>query len=91
MHHKYLILSDGLKFEPTGALVSESDGLRDLKKIVQSSSQMLADGGYLFVEHGYDQSDMVVSFFNNFNFSCIRKYKDLNDDDRVCSGKLERC
>ena len=85
------IFSDGLKFEPTGALVSESDGLRDLKKIVQSSPQMLADGGYLFVEHGYDQSDMVVSFFNNFNFSCIRKYKDLNDDDRVCSGKLERC
>ena len=85
------IFSDGLKFEPTRALVSESDGLRDLKKIVQSSSQMLADGGYLFVEHGYDQSDMVVSFFNNFNFSCIRKYKDLNDDDRVCSGKLERC
>ena len=85
------IFSDGLKFEPIGALVSESDGLKDLKKIVESSSQMLVDDGYLFVEHGYDQSDMVFSFFNDFNFSCIRKYKDLNDDDRVCSGKLRRC
>ena len=85
------VFSDGLKFEPIGALVSESDGLKDLKKIVESSSQMLVDNGYLFVEHGYDQSDMVFSFFNDFNFSCIRKYKDLNDDDRVCSGKLRRC
>lgn len=85
------VFSDGLKFEPIGALVSESDGLKDLKKIVESSSQMLVDDGYLFVEHGYDQSDMVFSFFNDFNFSCIRKYKDLNDDDRVCSGKLRRC
>ena len=85
------IFSDGLKFEPIGALVSGSDGLKDLKKIVESSSQMLVDDGYLFVEHGYDQSDMVFSFFNDFNFSCIRKYKDLNDDDRVCSGKLRRC
>ena len=85
------VFSDGLKFEPIGALVSESDGLKDLKKIVESSSQMLVDDGYLFLEHGYDQSDMVFSFFNDFNFSCIRKYKDLNDDDRVCSGKLRRC
>tara|TARA_Y100000766_G_scaffold161529_1_gene138711 strand:+ start:1559 stop:2401 length:843 start_codon:yes stop_codon:yes gene_type:complete len=85
------VFSDGLKFEPIGALVSELDGLKDLKKIVESSSQMLVDDGYLFLEHGYDQSDMVFSFFNDFNFSCIRKYKDLNDDDRVCSGKLERC
>ena len=85
------VFSDGLKFEPIGALVSELDGLKDLKKIVESSSQMLVDNGYLFVEHGYDQSDMVFSFFNDFNFSCIRKYKDLNDDDRVCSGKLRRC
>ena len=85
------VFSDGLKFEPIGAIVSELDGLKDLKKIVESSSQMLVDNGYLFVEHGYDQSDMVFSFFNDFNFSCIRKYKDLNDDDRVCSGKLRRC
>ena len=85
------VFSDGLKFEPIGALVSELDGLKDLKKIVESSSQMLVDDGYLFLEHGYDQSDMVFSFFNDFNFSCIRKYKDLNDDDRVCSGKLRRC
>ena len=85
------VFSDGLKFEPIGALVSELDGLKDLKKIVELSSKMLVDDGYLFLEHGYDQSDMVFSFFNDFNFSCIRKYKDLNDDDRVCSGKLRRC
>ena len=85
------ILSDGIKFEPLKALVSELDGLKDLENIIEASSQILADDGYLFVEHGYDQSDRVVSFFNKFNFSDVRQYKDLNDDDRVCSGKLKRC
>ena len=51
---------------------------------------MLRNSGYLFLEHGYDQSDKVVSMFENYNFSQIRTFKDLNDDDRVCSGKLNK-
>ena len=85
------VLSDGLKYEPIEALVSDSAGLQDIKNIVKESSEILNNTGYLFIEHGYDQSDDVVSIFENYGFSQIRTFKDLNGDDRVCSGKLNRC
>ena len=85
------VFSDGLKYEPIEALVSDSAGLQDIKNIVKESSEILNNTGYLFIEHGYDQSDDVVSIFENYGFSQIRTFKDLNGDDRVCSGKLNRC
>ena len=84
-------LSDGLKFEPIEALVSDCGGFKDIEQIVKESSKSLKNSGYLFLEHGYDQSDQVVSIFENNDFSQIRTFKDLNGDDRVCSGKLNKC
>ena len=84
------VLSDGLKFEPIEALVSDCEGFKDIEQIIKESSKRLRNSGYLFLEHGYDQSDKVVSMFENYNFSQIRTFKDLNDDDRVCSGKLNK-
>lgn len=85
------VLSDGLKFEPIEALVSDSEGFKDIEQIVKESCKSLNNSGYLFLEHGYDQSDQVVSIFENNDFSQIRTFKDLNGDDRVCSGKLNKC
>ena len=85
------VLSDGLKFEPIEALVSDSEGFKDIEQIVKESCKSLNNSGYLFLEHGYDQSDEVISIFENYDFSQIRTFKDLNGDDRVCSGKLNKC
>ena len=85
------VLSDGLKFEPIEALVSDCEGFKDIEQIVKESCKSLNNSGYLFLEHGYDQADQVVSIFENYDFSQIRTFKDLNGDDRVCSGKLNRC
>lgn len=85
------VLSDGLKFEPIEALVSDCEGFKDIEQIVKESCKSLNNSGYLFLEHGYDQADQVVSIFENYDFSQIRTYKDLNGDDRVCSGKLNKC
>ena len=85
------VYSDGLKFEPKKALISESGGLYDIEQIVREASEILNNIGYLFIEHGYDQSDLVVSIFETYGFSQIRTFKDLNGDDRVCLGKLNRC
>ena len=85
------VLSDGLKFEPIEALVSDCEGFKDIEQIVKESSKTLNNSGYLFLEHGYDQSDEVISIFENYDFSQIRTFKDLNGDDRVCSGKLNKC
>mgnify|MGYP001326856342 FL=1 len=85
------VYSDGLKFEPKQALISDSGGLHDIERIVKETSEILNNTGYLFIEHGYDQSDFVVSIFETCGFSQIRTFKDLNGDDRVCLGKLNRC
>ena len=85
------VYSDGLKFEPKQALISDSEGLYDIERIVKETSEILKNAGYLFIEHGYDQSDLVVSIFERCGFSQIRTFKDLNGDDRVCLGKLNRC
>lgn len=85
------VLSDGLKFEPIEALVSDREGFMDIEQIVKESCKSLNNSGYLFLEHGYDQADQVVSIFENYDFSQIRTFKDLNGDDRVCSGKLNKC
>ena len=61
------------------------------ERIVKETSEILNNAGYLFIEHGYDQSDLVVSIFERCGFSQIRTFKDLNGDDRVCLGKLNRC
>ena len=85
------IFSDGLKYEPIEALVSDSKGLGDIKKIIQQGSKMLKDKGCLFLEHGYDQSDKVVDIFKSYGFSGIKSLKDLNGHNRVCVGQLNKC
>ena len=85
------IFSDGLKYEPIEALVSDSEGLGDIKKIIQQGSKMLKDRGFLFLEHGYDQSVKVVDIFKSYGFSGIKIHKDLNGHNRVCVGQLNRC
>ena len=85
------IFSDGLKYEPIDALVSDSKGLGDIKKIIQQGSKMLKDKGCLFLEHGYDQSDKVVDIFKSYGFSGIKSLKDLNGHNRVCVGQLNKC
>ena len=85
------VFSDGLIFEPKKALISDLGGLNDIERVVKETSEILNNTGYLFIEHGHDQSDLVVSIFKRYGFSQIRTFKDLNGDDRVCLGKLNRC
>tara|TARA_B110000003_G_scaffold184351_1_gene183275 strand:- start:3035 stop:3868 length:834 start_codon:yes stop_codon:yes gene_type:complete len=85
------IYSDGLKFEPINALISPQKGLQDIEIIINESKEALVSGGSLFIEHGYDQSHEVSLLLKKHDFTEIKKFKDLNGDDRVCSGKIFKC
>lgn len=85
------IHSDGLKYEPIHALISDQKGLKDIETIICQSKEVLVNKGSLFIEHGYDQSGEVELLLEKYNFSDIRKFQDLNGDDRVCSGKIFKC
>ena len=85
------IHSDGLKYEPIHALISDQKGLKDIETIICQSQEVLVNKGSLFIEHGHDQSGEVELLLEKYNFSDIRKFQDLNGDDRVCSGKIFKC
>ena len=85
------IHSDCLKYEPIHALISNQKGLKDIETIICQSKEVLVNKGSLFIEHGHDQSGEVELLLEKYNFSDIRKFQDLNGDDRVCSGKIFKC
>jgi release factor glutamine methyltransferase len=89
----YLALDDGhlaagdLRFEPQGALVSGTDGLDALRWIVHTAPAHLLAGGWLAVEHGYNQRASVVGLFAAAGFAHIMTLRDYAGNDRVTSGR----
>src|SRR5690606_21688513 len=47
--------ASGLAFEPRGALTSGLDGLDAIRDIIRNSRDYLRPGGYLLIEHGFQQ------------------------------------
>lgn len=81
-------LSQGdLRFEPSSALVSQGDGLNDLRIIIQQAAHYLSADGHLIVEHGYNQFAQVSALFEDAGFGGIQQHKDLNDLLRCTAGK----
>lgn len=76
-----------LQHEPESALVSGEDGLDAIRQIVSESSGYLHPGGWLVLEHAYDQAMQVQSIMNNARFVDVHSEKDLMDHDRVSLGR----
>jgi release factor glutamine methyltransferase len=82
-------LSQGdLRFEPQTALTSGLDGLNDLRDIIQHSPLHLTPGGWLLVEHGYQQSTAVMDLFQAAGFNRIQCYHDAGQRERVTKGQI---
>jgi len=78
-----------LQHEPRGALVSGDDGLDDIRRIVDAAPAHLADGGWLLLEHGYDQGETVRQLLRERGFSESQSRDDLAGIPR-CSGGIWR-
>lgn len=76
-----------LRFEPREALVSGPAGLDDLERIIKGIPPLLAHGGWLLVEHGYDQAGPVAERFAEAGFVDIRCHRDLGGQPRVTQGQ----
>ena len=76
-----------LKYEPIEALVSGDDGLNDIREIITKSTLFLNSGGYLLLEHGYDQKDRIVKLLEE-SYTSIKTFKDLNKVDRAVLATL---
>ena len=74
-----------LAHEPRGALVSGADGLDDLRVIVQQAPAHLLPGGWLLLEHGWDQAPAVRQLLVEADFGSVMSRQDLAGLER-CSG-----
>jgi len=77
-----------LRFEPPGALTDHADGLSALRIIVAGSGRHLAPGGWLLLEHGYDQAAAVRALLLDAGFAEVQSWKDLGHIERVSGGRI---
>lgn len=83
------LLRSEIRHEPLVALASGTDGLDALRTVVAGARHHLVEGGWLIVEHGYDQRQEVVKLFEAAGFKDIQCLDDLAQIPRVVFGK--RC
>ncbi len=74
-----------LVHEPRAALTEEADGLAALRAIIGGAVRQLAKGGWLLVEHGYDQGAAVRELMSQAGFE-PRTLRDLAGLERACLG-----
>jgi release factor glutamine methyltransferase len=82
-------LSQGdLRFEPADALTDHATGLTALEKIILGAPAHLETGGWLLVEHGYDQARAVRELFPSSAWSEVQSWRDLAGIERVSGARL---
>ena len=74
-----------LTHEPLTALTAGADGLDDIRRIVADAPQALLPGGWLLIEHGFDQAAAVRALLRNAGFAPVSSRTDLAAIER-CSG-----
>jgi len=74
-----------LRHEPRSALAAGPDGLDDLRHLAAHAPASLAPGGWLLLEHGWDQADAVRSLLQAAGLVAVASRRDLAGIER-CSG-----
>jgi release factor glutamine methyltransferase len=85
--HPFLNQGD-LPAEPDIALTPGATGLEALQQIIGQAHKHLVVGGYLMLEHGYDQQTPVAELLESHGFSEIRCEYDYNQLPRTSVAKL---
>ena len=76
-----------LRFEPAAALSSGADGLDAIREIVGRAAAHLNAGGWLLLEHGWEQGAAVRELLALAGFGEVSSERDLEDRERVTLGR----
>ena len=76
-----------LTHEPLQALASGADGLDDIRTIVAQAPTHLRPGGWLLLEHGYDQAEAVQALLATHGFAQVQSRNDLAGIARCTGGQ----
>ena len=76
-----------LQHEPRQALTSGADGLADIRVIVAGAPAWLVRGGWLLLEHGWDQHEAVQALLRKAGFGEVQSRQDLAGQPRCTGGR----
>ena len=83
-------MSEGdVRFEPRSALVAEGDGMADLMHLIIAAQAFLSPGGWLALEHGYQQAACVRQALMQAGYQNVESVQDIGGHERVTLGHLE--
>ncbi|WP_460831992.1 peptide chain release factor N(5)-glutamine methyltransferase [Lysobacter humi (ex Lee et al. 2017)] len=82
----HLVQGD-LRHEPMSALASGADGLDAIRRIVADAPGHLEPGGWLLLEHGWEQGAAVRALLEAAGFIDVGTHPDLERRDRVSLGR----
>jgi release factor glutamine methyltransferase len=77
-----------LSFEPKSALISNDNGLADIKEIITAAKNFLKANGSLIIEHGNAHADEIKYFLMHNGYSNIITIKDLAGHERFSVAYL---
>jgi release factor glutamine methyltransferase len=69
-------------------LASGADGLDAIRAIVRDASLHLVPGGWLLLEHGFDQGVAVRSLLQDAGLCDVATERDMEGRDRVTLGRI---
>ena len=76
-----------LTHEPLQALTSGVDGLDDIRHIIGQAPDRLSPGGWLLLEHGWDQASAVQTLLRQAGFDQVQSRQDLGGIARCTGGR----
>ena len=91
----YIALNDphlnqqDLRFEPKLALVAGQDGMVCIQTIISSATSYINAGGWLLLEHGYNQAKITKRLLKEAGFISIFSRSDLAGIPRVSGGRYD--
>ena len=77
-----------VRFEPLSALVAGEQGMADIVHIIDQSRHMLTPGGYLLLEHGWQQGEAVRDAFTRAGYQAVETCRDYGGNERITLGRI---
>jgi release factor glutamine methyltransferase len=81
------LAQDDLRYEPAIALKGGVDGLAAIRRIIAGASDYMRLGGWLAIEHGYDQAESVQALLLAVGFEAVNTRRDLAGVLRTTSAR----
>ncbi|POT59232.1 peptide chain release factor N(5)-glutamine methyltransferase [Citrobacter amalonaticus] len=82
------LMQGDVRFEPLSALVAGDRGMADIVQIIGQSRSILTPGGFLLLEHGWQQGEAVRDAFTQAGYRAVETCRDYGNNERITLGRI---